>query len=145
MGRIVQTNTRATKGQVTVQYNGDVQNGISECTTRRSLSPMGRRPHRAPLLSGKNKKWLQWARHHKHWTTEEWKTLPGPINPGSCCVMLMAEVQAGGGGVTVWGMFSWHTLGPLIPIEQRFHALKNSKRCLTWYLINWPHCVCVCV
>jgi hypothetical protein len=41
--------------------------------------------------------------------------------------MLMAEVKAGGGGVTVWGMFSWHTLGPLIPIEQRFHALKNSE------------------
>ncbi len=26
-------------------------------------------------------------------------------------------VQAGGGGVMVWGIFSWHTLGPLVPIE----------------------------
>jgi hypothetical protein len=25
----------------------------------------------------------------------------------------------------VWGMFSWHTLGPLA-IEQRFHAPKNA-------------------
>ncbi len=26
-------------------------------------------------------------------------------------------VQSGGGGVMVWGIFSWHTLGPLVPIE----------------------------
>jgi len=32
-------------------------------------------------------------------------------------------VQAGGGGVMVWGMFSWHTLGPLVPIG---HRLKLS-------------------
>ncbi len=30
-------------------------------------------------------------------------------------------VQAGG-GVMVWGTFSWHTLGPLVPIEQRLNA-----------------------
>ncbi len=26
---------------------------------------------------------------------------------------LVSMVQAGGGGVMVWGIFSWHTLGPL--------------------------------
>ncbi len=31
-------------------------------------------------------------------------------------------VQAGGGGVMVWGIFSWHTLGPLVPIEHRFNT-----------------------
>jgi len=25
---------------------------------------------------------------------------------------LVTTVQAGGGGVMVWGMFSWHTFGP---------------------------------
>ena len=35
---------------------------------------------------------------------------------------LVSTVQAGGGGVMVWEMFSWHTLGPLIPIEQRLHS-----------------------
>ncbi len=30
-------------------------------------------------------------------------------------------VQAGG-GVMVWGIFSWHTLGPLVPIEHRLNA-----------------------
>jgi len=28
---------------------------------------------------------------------------------------LATTVQAGGGGVMLWGMFSWH-LGPLVPI-----------------------------
>ncbi len=32
-------------------------------------------------------------------------------------------VQAGGGGgVMVWGIFSWHTLGLLVPIEHRLNA-----------------------
>jgi hypothetical protein len=34
-------------------------------------------------------------------------------------------VQAVGGGVIVWGIISGHKLGPLTPIEQRLHALKN--------------------
>jgi len=25
-------------------------------------------------------------------------------------------------GVMVWGMFSWHTLGPLVPIGHRLNA-----------------------
>jgi len=31
-------------------------------------------------------------------------------------------VQAGGVGVMEWGMFSWHTLGPLVPIGHRLNA-----------------------
>ncbi len=31
-------------------------------------------------------------------------------------------VQAAGGAVMVWGIFSWHTLGPLVPIEHRLNA-----------------------
>ncbi len=34
---------------------------------------------------------------------------------------LVSTVQAGG-GVMVWGTFSWHTLGPLVPIEHRLNA-----------------------
>ncbi len=36
---------------------------------------------------------------------------------------LLSTVQAGGGGVTVWGIFYWHTLGPLAPIEDRLKAI----------------------
>ncbi len=35
---------------------------------------------------------------------------------------LVSTVQAGGGGVMVWGIFSWHTLGPL-PIQ---HPLNTT-------------------
>ncbi len=35
---------------------------------------------------------------------------------------LVSTVQAGGGGVMVWGIFSSHTLGPLVPVEYRLNA-----------------------
>ncbi len=35
---------------------------------------------------------------------------------------LVSTVQAGSGRVMVWGIFSWHTLGPLVPIEHRLNA-----------------------
>jgi hypothetical protein len=146
MTRIVQANRRATNRQVTAQYNSGVQNDMSERTTRQSLSWMGfcsRRPHWVQLLSAKNKKkLLQWARDHQHWTIEEWKNIAwsdesrfllrhadGRVRiwhkqhesmAPSC---LVSTVLAGGGsGVMLWEMFSWHTLVPLIPIEQRLNV-----------------------
>jgi len=38
----------------------------------------------------------------------------------SCVV---TTVQAGDGGVMVWRMFSWHTLGPLVPIGHSLNAM----------------------
>ncbi len=35
---------------------------------------------------------------------------------------LVSTVQAAGSGVMVWGLFSWYTLGPLVPIEHRLNA-----------------------
>ncbi len=35
---------------------------------------------------------------------------------------LVSTVQAGDGGVMVWVIFSWLTLGPLVPIEHRLNA-----------------------
>ncbi len=35
---------------------------------------------------------------------------------------LVSTVQAAGGGVMVRGIFSWHTLGPLVPIEHRLNS-----------------------
>ncbi len=34
---------------------------------------------------------------------------------------LVSTVQAGG-GVMVWGIFSWHTFGPLVPIEHHLNT-----------------------
>ena len=38
---------------------------------------------------------------------------------------LYQTVQAGGGGVMVWGIFSQHTLGPLLPTEHRVNATAD--------------------
>ncbi len=35
---------------------------------------------------------------------------------------LVSTVQAAGGGVMVWGIFYWDTLGPLVPIEHRLNG-----------------------
>ncbi len=101
-----------------------------------------RRPHRVPLLSAKNRKWsLQFPQAHQNWTMEDWKNIAWSnesrfllqhsdgrvriwhkehesMDP-SCIV---STVQAAGGGVMVWGIFSWPNLGPLLPIEHRLNA-----------------------
>ncbi len=51
-------------------------------------------------------------------------------------------VQAGTGGVMVWGIFSWHTLGPLVPIE---HCLNVTAYCwhgsvMAFYIAITPYC-----
>jgi len=38
---------------------------------------------------------------------------------------LVTSVQAAGGGVMVWGMISWHTLGPLVPIGHCLNATAS--------------------
>ncbi len=69
------------------------------------------------------------------------KTLPGLTSLDFCCDILdgrvriwrieheimdpsslVSTVQADGGGVMVWGVFSWYTLGLLVPIEHRLNT-----------------------
>ena len=111
---------------VMAQYNSGGQNGISERTTRRSLSRMGYCSRRPQLSAKIKKKQLQWARNYQHWTIEEWKNFAWSkesrfllrhadgrvriwcnqhefMSP-SC---LVSTVQAGGGSIMVWGRFSW--------------------------------------
>ncbi len=146
MGRLVRDDRKSTVTQITTRYSQDMQNTISERTTRRTLKQMGyssRRPHRVPLLSAKNRKLrLQFAQAHQNWAIEVWKNVAWSdesrfllqhsdgrvriwkelknmkawMNP-SC---LVSTVQAGGGGgVMVWGIFS---LGPVVPIEHCLNA-----------------------
>ncbi|KAK0143178.1 Transposable element Tcb2 transposase [Merluccius polli] len=145
MARLFRADRKATVTQITTRYNRGMQKSISERTTRLTLRRMGyssRRPHRVPLLSAKNRKLrLQFAQAHQNWTIEDWKNVAWSdesrfllrhsdgrvriwrqqhesMDP-SC---LVSTVQAGGGGVMVWGIFSWHTLGLLVPIEHRVKA-----------------------
>ncbi len=42
---------------------------------------------------------------------------------------LVSTVQAGGGGVMVWGIISWYTLSPLVPIEYRLKRHSLPEYC----------------
>ncbi len=101
-----------------------------------------RRPHRVLLRSAKNRtRRIQFTQTHQNWTIEDcknvawsdesrfllqhsdgrvriWCKVHERMDPSG----LVSTVQAGGGGVMVWGIFSWHTLGPLVPIEHRLNA-----------------------
>jgi len=145
MSRLVRDDRKETVTQITTRYNQDIQNTISEHTTRRTLKQMGsssRRPHRVPLLSDKNRtRRIQFTQAHQNWTTEDFKNVAWSeesrfllrhsddrvriwckehesMDP-SC---LVSTVQAGGGYVMVWGIISWDTSDPLVPIEHRFNA-----------------------
>ncbi len=148
MGRLVRDYRKSTLTQITTRYNQGIQNTISEHTTRQTLKQMGyssRRPHCVPLQSAKNKKRrIQFTQTHQNWTIEDWKNVVWSdesqfllrhsygrvrvwhkehesMDP-SC---LVSTVQAGGGGggsVMVWGIFFWHTLGPLVPNEHRLNS-----------------------
>ncbi len=144
MGRLVRDDRKATVTQITTRYNQGMQNTISERTTRRTLKQMGsssRRPHWVPLLPAKNRKRrLQFAQVHQNWTIEDWKNVAwsdesrfhsdGRVriwrkeheSMDPSCLVSTVQAGGGGGGVMVWGIFSWHTLGPLVPIEHRLNA-----------------------
>ncbi len=115
-------------------------------TTRRTLKQMGsssRRPHRCRScqLRTAHGEWrLQFTQDHQNWTIDDWKNVAWSdeswfllhsdgrvriwykehesMDP-SC---LVSTVQAGDGGVMVWGIFSCHTLGPLVPIEHHLNT-----------------------
>uniref|UniRef100_A0AAY5L5G1 Transposase Tc1-like domain-containing protein n=1 Tax=Esox lucius TaxID=8010 RepID=A0AAY5L5G1_ESOLU len=127
MGRLIQADRRATLTEITTRYNRGLGLGF--------VNPQ--QPQ--PLISTTNrKKRLQFARAHQNWTVEDWKNVAwsdesrfllrhsdGRVriwrkqneNMDPSC--LVTTVQAGGGGVMVWGMFSWHTL---VPIGHRLNA-----------------------
>ncbi len=139
---LVRDDRKATVTQITPRYNQCMQNTISERTTRRTLKQMGcssRRPHRVPLLSAKNRKRrLQFAQVHQNWTIEDWKNVAwsdeswfsdGRVriwrkeheSMDPSCLVSMVQVGCGG-GVMVWRIYSWHNLGPLLPIEHRLNT-----------------------
>ncbi len=152
MGRLVRDDRKATVTQITTYYNQGMQNTISECTTRRTLKKMGyssRRPHRVPPLSAKNRKRrLQFAQAHQNWTIEYWENVAWSdesrfllrhsdgrvrilqkVHESMDPSCLISTVQAAGGGVMVWRIFSWHTLGPLVPIEHCLNATVYAHCC----------------
>ncbi len=73
--RLVRDDRKTTVTLITTRYNQDLQNTISEHTTRRTLKQMcysSRRPHRVPLQSDKNStRRIQFTQDHQNWTIED--------------------------------------------------------------------------
>ncbi len=128
--------------QITTRYNQGMQKSISEPWI--SLKKMGyrrRRPHWVLLLSVKNSKLRQqFAQAQQTWTIENWKKVACSEKSDFCYIQHAdgrvriwqkqhlschaSTVQAA--GVIVWGIFSWHTLGPIVQIEQfKCHSLSE--------------------
>ncbi len=71
-----------------------------------------------------------------------WRKEHESMDP-SCIV---STVQAADGGVMVWGIFSWNTLGPLVPIEHYFKIYEIYQIIADWFLehdneftlLKWP-------
>ncbi len=148
MCRLVRDDRKSTVTQITTWTTAyleplqGMQNIITERTTRRTLKQMGYSSS-VPLLSAKNRKLrLQFTQVHQNWTIEDWKNVAWSdesrfmlrhsdgmgriwrkehesMDPSG----LVSTVQTGGGGVIVLGIFSWHTLDPLVPIE---HCLNST-------------------
>ena len=92
---------------------------------------------RKPLVSEYNRKIrLNWAREKRSWTIDNWKNVVWSDesrftlyqNDGKIRVQRLQEekykvsclvptVKHGGGGIMMWGCFSWHGLGPLVRID----------------------------
>ncbi len=108
-----------------------MQNTISEHTTHRTLKQMdssSRRPHRVAAPVNKNRtQRIQFTQAHQNWTIEDWKIVAWSdesrflLQHSDCRVRiwhkehesmdpscLVSMFQAGGGGLMVWGIFSWH-------------------------------------
>ncbi len=151
---------KATVTQINTSYNQAMQNTISEHTTRRTLKQMGHRSRRPHRVSAKNRKRrLQFAQAHQNWTIEDWKNvawsdeswflLRHSDGRGRIChkqyesmdpSCLVSTFQAGGGGVMMWGIFSWHTLGPLVPIEHHLTPQPTWVLLLTMSIPLWLQC-----
>jgi len=63
-----------------------------------------------------------------------WHKQHESMNP-SC---LVSTVRAAGGGIMVWGIFSWHTLGLFVPIEH------HPEYCCWTYSSLYDHSVVPC-
>ncbi|GBO08965.1 hypothetical protein AVEN_144007-1 [Araneus ventricosus] len=76
------------------------------CITAQTLDPR----------TAKKVAFLDDPRFLLHWIDGRWRIRLG-ASENKLPETIVGSHQSGGGSVMVWVMFSWHALGPLIPVE----------------------------
>lgn len=135
LARLVESDRTATVAQIAEKVNAISDKKVSSHTVHRSLLRMGLRRKKvsASMLANVHRqKRLLWALEHEDWTMEQWKgvawsrearfifhevdgkvsvrRLPGEGGQPDGC-------QTSGYTVTLWGMFCWETLGPVVHVD----------------------------
>jgi len=110
---------------------------------------------RKPSVSEKNRKIrLNWARERRLWTIDNWKKVVWSDesrftmfqNDGKIRVWRLVEekyninclvptMKHGGGGIMMWGCFSWFGLGPLVRIDGRINSERYIEEILGYHVI----------
>ncbi|KAJ8254683.1 hypothetical protein GJAV_G00196010 [Gymnothorax javanicus] len=140
LSHLVQTDRKATVAQVAESFKDGHGKNVSQHTVHRALLRMGLRRRRSVsvrmLTPDHHQQRLQWAQEHQDWTLEQWKKvvwsdesqfvlhhvdgrvrvrrLPGTEVPAGGAV---GKIPAGGEKVTLWAMFCWESLGPIVHLE----------------------------
>src|SRR5581483_11071071 len=131
---------------------------VSKSTIRRTLYEMGyhsRTALRKPHVSEPNRIIrLNWACERCFWSLNSWKKvvwsdesrftlfqsdkkihvwrLPKESHDVNC---LVPTIKHGGGGIMMWGCFSWHGLGPLVRIDGRVNSERYIQEILGYHVV----------
>lgn len=156
--RIIRSNRQQTTRQVHNNFVESSGTAVSVSTIKRALYDAGynsRVAARKPLISPKNQRdRLRWCRNRKTWDDEDWKKVIWSDesrftlfqNDGRTRVWrlqkerydiecIVPTVKHGGGGVMVWGCFTWDSLGPLIRIEGTINSHRYIEEVLKPHLV----------
>ncbi|GFW19190.1 transposable element Tcb1 transposase [Trichonephila clavipes] len=148
--RCVRADRRATVEQLTTKMNQGATKSVSQTTIQRTLLRLGlrsRRLVRAPMLTAAHRRRrLEFARQYSSWTSTEWRQVAfsdesrfmlhrtdgrwrirRETSERNHPATIAGTVQAGGGSIMVWGMFSWHSLGSLIIVEGTMDQYKYAS------------------
>lgn len=155
---IITKNRRESVDKINKIFLESTGNDVCKRTIKKTLYEMGynsRTALRKPNVSERNRIIrLKWARERRSWTMNEWKKIIWSDesrftlfqNDGKVRVWrlqkekynvscLVPTVKHGGGGVMMWGCFSWYGLGPLVRIDGRVNSERYVEEILGYHVV----------